>query len=68
MIRMRKERLLKEWTLAEVGRRVKLDPSNLSAIENGRLKPWKKITKKLEKLFRLKAEELFSQVQEGGRT
>jgi len=65
-IRLRQERSKRGWTIVEVASRLKIHPSTISNLECGRWKPWRKISKKLERLFGVPADILFSEIQEGG--
>ena len=64
MLRLKKERLRRGWSQAELGRRLRMHPSTLSHLEQGHLKPWPRYRRALERQFGMSAEELFREVEE----
>lgn len=62
-IRVKYERLLRGWPQKYVASKVKVPQSNLCGVENGNIKPWKKIRERLSFLYGISEEELFKPIE-----
>jgi len=64
ILRIRQERILREWTQEYVGKQVGLTKTAIHDIETGKQAPSYKILVKLENLFNLSHRELFREVDD----
>lgn len=64
MLALRRQRLLRNWSLYEVARRTGLDVSTLSKIERGLLPVYPGWKRRLVRLFQVPADVLFARVDE----
>lgn len=64
MKRLVKERKKKKMTQTDLAFRLKIHPTQLSKIENGRARPYKPNQKKLESFFGMGIDELLEEVEQ----
>ena len=62
MLKLKLERQLRGWTLAEVERRTGIAPSTLSRIERGIYPVYPGWERRLVKLFKIAGDKLFGEV------
>ena len=55
MLRLTQEREARGWSQAELARRARLHPSELSKIESGRIRPYRPLLRRLARHLRLPA-------------
>lgn len=65
MLRVRAERLRRGWTLEAVYLRTGISPADLSQLERGLHQPFPGWKRRLERLYRVPADELFQEVEDG---
>lgn len=63
MKRLVKERKKKKMTQTDLAFELKIHPTQLSKIENGRARPYKPNQKKLESFFEMGIDELLEEVE-----
>ncbi|SDM26780.1 helix-turn-helix domain-containing protein [Halarsenatibacter silvermanii] len=63
MKRLAQERKKKEMSQSDLAFELRIQPSTLSKIENGRLKPYDPVKNKLENFFGMEIEELLEDVE-----
>lgn len=62
MKRLTKERQKRDMTKTDLAFELKIQPSQISKVENGRMLPYKPTKKKLEEYFEMTIEELLKEV------
>lgn len=67
MLKLKLERQLRGWTLAEVDRRTGISPSTLSRIERGIYPVYPSWERRLVKLFKMPGAKLFAEVRSDGK-
>ena len=55
MLRLKQERKARGWSQAELARRARLHPSELSKIESGRIRPYRPLLRRLAQQLHLPA-------------
>lgn len=63
MLRLRKERLKRGWSMVELARRAKISEATLSRLENSKTFPYPGWKKRLSRVLGVKQEELFKEVE-----
>lgn len=63
MKRLVRERRKRNMTQTDLAFELRIHPSQLSKIENGRMKPFKPAQKKLSKFFNMEIDELLEDVE-----
>ncbi len=62
MLRIKVERLRREWTQTDLGYKARMTPAEISRIETGRLTPYPGQIKRLVRVLGLGADELLAHV------
>lgn len=64
MLRLTQERIKRGWTKAQLAGKAGIHPTDLGKMENGTLRAYPGWKKKLARIFKMDAEELFAEVQD----
>jgi transcriptional regulator with XRE-family HTH domain len=67
MLAVRKERLRRGWSLADLTVRTGISESNLSMIEREKIPAYQGWQKRIAKAFKMKASDLFCEVEDDER-
>lgn len=66
MLRLTMERLRRGWTKTELSRRARIQLSDVSRIESGRMKPYQPQRQRLAQVLEVPADRLFEEVEADG--
>lgn len=67
MLRLVLERKRKKWTQFKLAAEANIHPAQLSRLETGRTLPYEPEKERLEKVFGIPAEQLFSEMEEDAK-